>query len=144
MADQVGKLLISAGLVFSDHVCHGQTGNASDQQHIQQPVIRLRFGNRIEPAAVPATVGNTDERLISAVLHAVNINQIMPIDALDKIDTGGQNIRSGAGHQRQTLISADRRADTGVKADRADVQRIMLLLAADQVKRGNLTVEQPV
>ena len=143
-ADDIRHLLISARLVLADDLCHGKAGNALDQQNIQQPVVRLRLRGRIEAAAVPATVGDADHRLLVVEDLAVDLDLIVMRNALDDVDAGGERVRAGAGDQRQPLILADRRADARVQTDRADVERIGILLAADQVEGRDVAVEQTV
>ena len=144
IADDIRQLSMPAGLILADDACHGGPGHGLDQQHVQQAVVGLSLRHRIEAAAIPASVGHADQGLAAVKFLAVYLHHIVLVDALDQVDAGGENVGAGAGNQRQTLILADGGADAGIEAHGADVQGVVIPLAADQVKGGNVAVQEPV
>ena len=141
---QVAQLGVPPGLVFADHLRDGQPRDGLDHQHVEQTVVRLGLGQGIEAAAVPAAVGDADHGQRAFIGLVVHLDAIVAVDALDEVDAGRDDVGARAAQKREALVFADARADAGVEAHRADVERVVIALTADQVELRGLAVDQPV
>ena len=147
VADQVRVLGILPLLILADDGGYLKNIDWLDDQNVQQPIIRLRIGNRVEAATVPAAVADADHGLISGNALIIHFQNIRAGNPLKQVDYGGDHIGTPAGDQRQPSVTTDLRADTGVQAHGADVSGVAGLsigLAANQVQMGLLTVQKPL
>ena len=72
----------------------------------------------------------------------VHVDDIVLVDAADKIHARGEQIGARPADKRQALIAPDFRSDAGIEAHGADVDGVILPVAADEVECGLLGVEQ--
>ena len=106
--EQVRILRVAAGFVLADHTGDHEPGDLLYQQDLQLAVVGHGLGDGAVAAAVIPAVADADQGEAVVDGFAVDLHHVMPVDALDQVDDGGEVVGTLAGDQGQALVSLQR------------------------------------